>query len=73
MADYIDLGIGWLSWVGLTYLLMHGSPDSSSAMSENGISTRLFSAAVVFNEFCLFTRHFNIHLYADQQYIVLRV
>ena len=65
--------MGWLSWVSLTSLLANGSPDPSYTMSEKGIAAKLFSS-ILFNDFCLFRRYFNIYFSADlQKFIILRV
>ena len=73
IAYCFNKGMGWLSWVSLTSLLANGSPDSSCTMSEKGITTRLFSS-ILFNEFYLFRRYFNVYFSADiQKFIVLGV
>ena len=73
IAYCFNKGMGWLSWVSLTNVLGNGSPDSSCKMSEKGITTRLFSS-ILFNDFYLLRRYFNVYFSAGiQKFIVLGV
>ena len=66
-------GMGWLSSVSLTSLLANGSSDSSRSMWEKGVTTRLLSS-ILFHDFYLFRRCFNVYFSADlQKFIVLGV
>ena len=73
IAYCFNNGMVWLSWVSLTSLLANGSSDSSCSMSEKGVTTGLFST-ILFNDFYLFRRYFNVYFRADlQKFIVLGV
>ena len=70
IAYCFNKGMGWLSWVSLTSLLANGSSDSSRSMSKKGVTTRLLSS-ILFNDFYLFRRYFNVYFSADLQKLIV--